>query len=138
MLYEKNSTALDGTVVMAGDSATEFRPSDEESSVAFYELNGRCCSVRCIRGNILYASPGYQLPPEARDRAKWAAFIWSLDDDRGFSVLMDPWDGELVYLPPFRPGKGVSTESAIADAVEFLLGDDGLYPALVEFVAACQ
>ena len=43
-----------------------------------------------------------------------------------------------MYLPPFRPGKGVSAESAIADAVDFLLGDDGLYPALVEFVATCQ
>lgn len=131
MFVTEKATPVDGTIV----AGSVFTAVDEDSASAVFERNGRVCGIIYEMGSnrpYLRCSPGYQIPPFARNRSAWLEYMWNLDDDRAFDIRLDEDDGELTYI--HRDDNLLENlDSAIENVLEFLTGDE-LYDAIVEYV----
>lgn len=131
MVIKSKATPIDGLRIL-GET---FSPADDDSAQAVYERNGRVCGVTYESGAVhpyLRYSPGYQLPPNARDKGAWRRFVWNFEDDRAVNLKMDVRDGEVLYISKNLPGI-VDLEKTVDGDLDFVLGDE-LYDALVDYV----
>lgn len=134
MMMGNGSTFLDGATVRG----VPFSPEDGDSSYGVFELDGRRCGVFLEaddgprKGHLRFC-PGFQLPPGARDADKFYEWAWGRDD-RMSEVVVDPTDGEVVFIQNDLPlGTVEDVGAAVADGIEFLLGDE-FHEALVAYV----
>lgn len=132
-IVKSGVTPLDGLTL--GRGGTAFAPCDADSSYAFYERDGRGCSVIYELGidqPFLRFSPNWMLPEGARDRRAWQRFVFELDDDRALQLKVDFRDGEVRYLYSDEPLEDLGDiERAIEEGVEFVTS---LYPDVVRYV----
>lgn len=118
-------------------------PSQKELAYATYVRHGRICGIHFgMQGPVAYArfTPGYQLPPIARDEDAFGRFTWRCENDLATELQVDENDGEIYLsvinqeLDICRPDM-VDTwlDETIDEYLEFLLGDT-FHDELVEFV----
>ena len=129
------ATPFDNQVVCG----VKLVPADGGSAHATYVRHERVCGVTYESGvsqPYLRFSPGYQLPPWARDKKPFKRFVWECEDDRAVNIALDTRDGELIYV--CRDGDlDKNLEGLIEDNLEFLLGD-AFHNALVEYVRSLR
>ncbi|MDO4805697.1 MAG: hypothetical protein Q4A07_00470 [Coriobacteriales bacterium] len=131
----KKATPFDNQVICG----ERLVPADEDSAHAIYVRHGRVCGVTYEKGvsqPYLRFSPGYQLPPWARDKKPFKRFVWECEDERAVNIRLDTHDGELAYICR-DDNIDKNIEDLVEDNLELLLGDT-LYDALVEYVRSLK
>jgi hypothetical protein len=113
-------------------------PADDESAHATYLRHGRVCGITYDTSTTsphLRFSPGYQLPPCARDKRSFKRFVWECEDERAVNLTLDERDGELTLFCNDRDLDD-TIEDTIEEYLEFLLGD-AFHDELVAYVRSC-
>lgn len=102
-----------------------FLPADDQSSFAVFSTAERACGVTlCLKeGRVtLYGSPSLIVPPFARDLKKWHAYVWEADVPWAHNVIMDPSDGEVLYVDNRLELEG-DLKGRVESVVDLLLSD---------------